>query len=246
MLMTCCHHTFADWPQNWLWLEGFNLYWFVSPVTVTMTKLATTIAAPSVNCMFHGYHCNMGVTNRNLNQAYKEVNSYDHSLSSECHSFSFLKEQRWATLKSNNILMPPCHWIIIKFVPSSLNNNWIIEHTCVFLHYFNGMNTANNTWAYRDMELLFKFLVWYLTSENSKQVSHWVEHKKKIPHVLYYITILLIRSCLNSRFKERTRFHLFMALNRVSEVSAVISNTWKIIIIFHVWWYAFSQWRKAL
>jgi len=74
------------------------LYWFVSPVTVTMTKLATRIAAPSENCMFHGYHCNMGVTNRNLNQAYKEVNSYDiihfNVNVLHFHSFSFLQEQK--------------------------------------------------------------------------------------------------------------------------------------------------------
>lgn len=65
------------------------MYWFVSPATVTMTKLATTIAAPSENCVFHGYHRNMGVTNRNLNQGYQKVHSYDHSLLSECPSLSF-------------------------------------------------------------------------------------------------------------------------------------------------------------
>lgn len=184
MLIKCCCHTFADWPQNWLWLECFYLYWFVSPVTVTMTKLATRIAAPSENCMFHGYHCNMGVTNRNLNQAYKKVNSHDiihfHVNVPHFHSSSFLEEQKWATLKTNNILMPPCHWIIIEFVPSSLNDNWILEHPYIFSYYFNWIHLANNTWAYRDMEFLFKCLIWYLTSENSEQARHWVEHKKKI------------------------------------------------------------------
>ena len=36
----------------------------------------------------------------------------------------------------------------------------------------------------------------------------------------YYINTFLTRSRLNSLFKERTRCHSFMALNRASDVSA--------------------------
>lgn len=52
--------------QNRFRLECFNLCWFVSSVTVTMTKLTTTIGPPRVHCMFYCYHSNMGATNSNL------------------------------------------------------------------------------------------------------------------------------------------------------------------------------------
>ena len=90
-------------------------------------------------------------------------------------------------------------------------------------------NSISHEWAQRMSEI--KCWTW----EDKFNIS-----EATMCYFVYYMSTLLTRrSRLNSLFKERTRCHSFMALNRASDVQQLIS--W----IFHVRWFGFSQWWNS-
>ena len=80
----------------------------------------------------------------------------------------------------------------------------------------------------RDVEFLCEWSTRYLRSERSQRVRYRDGHSKRNQYLqatmyyfVYFISISLTRrSWLNSRFKKSTSCQSFMALNKVSDVSA--------------------------
>ena len=47
-----------------------------------------------------------------------------------------------------------------------------------FSSWSSNVKLSNNAWVRGDMEILFSFSTWYLTSERSEQLRYRVEHEK--------------------------------------------------------------------
>ena len=111
---------------------------------------------------------------------------------------------------------------------------WCFRWRLWFIKYIE-----NNTWARRDMEFPLD-----ISRVNTKRAIPYLQAIMCYFYSLYkYFTNKKKR--LNSRFKKRTRCLSFMALNRASDVPLAdchLKHTWKIIVIFHVWWYVW--WRS--
>ena len=92
-----------------------------------------------------------------------------------------------------------------------------------------------------------------------RAVNKWnieLNARREIPSLLetvYYFLFLYkhlpTRSRLNSLFKKRMGCQSFLVLNCASDMSVadwLSQHKWKIVVIFHVWWYGFFHWCKSL
>ena len=121
--------------------------------------------------------------------------------------------------------------------------------------YNNIDDVENNTWMHRDMEYFLKCSTWYLTMRASNEWDIELNTRREIPclqvdcnNYLNSFSNTKKADLINVLKGEGVAIHSWRLIEQVTcqqLIGYLKHNLWKIIVVFHVRWYVFSQWLKS-